>query len=177
MLPTSHHQQLDQASQYIEYLWKAMGLKSGKGEIYDVTILRGLALLAKIHHLPLRTLERVAAHLALFYAAAGGRVWREQCLVTVLCIMKQIEPDLFMKAHSGELQWPAVKGFLHLDQWNDIKAREHFESWWRYLTDKDLQPTEEEWVSERSRDISDTGYHKEQVLLIHCQDFLRIGNL
>lgn len=118
---------------YVRHLWTAMGLSTGDVG-YDDAIQKGLVALSRVHGLSLRSLERVAAYVALVYAATSERYFREPCLVVGLCVMKQIQPDVFAKARSGGLTWSDARDFLRPDKWSEETAREWYERWWRYVT-------------------------------------------
>lgn len=153
------------AAQYIGHLWQALELHTGDRG-YDDGVQKGLAILARVYGVQLRTLERVAAYVAFVRAATSERHFREGCLVVGLCVMKQMRPDLFAKAHSGALRWPDAKDFLRLDEWSDENAREYYELWWRYVTDRSLP--DEPWVDRLKSALFRYNMYRERILAIIC---------
>ena len=174
-LPERNLQQADRASQYIGHLWRVMGLASGDNG-YDDATQRGIVALGGVYHLSLRTLERVAAYVALAKAASEGYL-REPSLIAGLCVMKQLRPDLFARARSGTLEWKDTKEFHRIDEWRDENARAFYEKWWRFATEKDL-PLGEQWVQEMQQIPLGQRLGREKILPFMCGHIeeLRIVN-
>jgi energy-coupling factor transporter ATP-binding protein EcfA2 len=158
-LPEPDPRPPDRTSRYLGYLWQVMGLHDQSGQT-------GLANLGRVYGLSLRTLERVAAYVALVYAATSERNFREACLVVGLCVMRQIKPDLFTKARSGALRWAEARDFLRLDEWSNENAREYYELWWRYVTEETLP--NEPWVRPVESALFGYTMDRDMILPIIC---------
>lgn len=162
ILPESKKPNENRRERYISYLWDGMGLDSGEHD-YDAAIRRGLLMLAGAYGLQLRTLERMAALMALVYAATTIQILRVGALVVGLCVMRLIKPDLYAKAKDANLTWKEAHDFLRLHTWDKKETAEWVEHWWRYATDEALP--EELWVDQCGQLLERYGIWDRQELL------------
>jgi hypothetical protein len=132
-LPTVAPQRASVTQRYLSHLWSDMALGSGREDI-DHQTRTIIEHLATIHQLSLRSLERVATHVALAHAADGlsGQKW--PLLVAGLAVMRQVEPGLFAKARSGRLTWAEVEPFFRFERWPDDRGEWSADLWQR-MTD------------------------------------------
>ncbi len=118
---------------YVHRLWQLQQLKHSKSEQEEL-VKQGVVQLALVHDLGLRTIERVVTNVALVLAAAGPRRYFAAAIPVVLCFMRVLRNDLFLKAAAGTLTWPEVETFLRLDQWGDYNANpDWYQKYWRFV--------------------------------------------
>jgi KAP family P-loop domain len=175
-LPEPNVQGQNRTAKYVSYLWQAMDIRTGDHG-YDGAAQRGLVALGAAYGLSLRSLERVAAYVALVRATITNKHFREPCLVVGLCLMKQREPELFAQARSAALTWGDAAKFLRLGVWSDEKAREWYENWWRFVTEVDLA-IEDHWVKAINSSLFQFGLERHQILPLMCKfiESLDIGD-
>lgn len=139
-LPPSQEHSRPTASRYVRYLWTEMELNSGDGRVDDL-VQREVVNLAEAHSLSLRTLERVATHVALTYAAAGPQGLKLAPLIAGLAVIRQVNANLYTKARRGQLSWSDVQQFYRFDDWPE-EEREWSTGWWRFFTDHAMTDVE-----------------------------------
>lgn len=137
---------------YIDHLWRSVGLDSGDPG-YDGDVRGTLLSLANAYGLSLRTIERVVSHVALVYMATNNKYLRIVALVLPLCLMRQVEPQEYRKATKGELTWPDARTFLRLEQWGSSQGTQHYKQWWRVATDTDENLADESWASDMTTSL------------------------
>lgn len=135
---------------YVDFLWQEMGLGSGEIDV-DEMVREGLALLADHRKVGLRTLDRIATHVALTYASSGPRTLKLAPLIVGLCAMRQMDQRLYDLARRGELSWADAREFLDVTNWSAEEA-EWYENWWRYFTDASVDESEQ-WFQEIARTL------------------------
>lgn len=89
---------------------------------------------AKTRGLNLRTIERIYAQLAVALAYAPERM-RMPPLIAGLCVLKVVEPGLYLKAKKGELDFKEAMGALRLQAVGDQDNRRWASEWWAYALD------------------------------------------
>jgi hypothetical protein len=129
---------------YIEYLWSSMRLDPGEHE-FDMGVKEGLAEFSERLSLSLRRIERIVGHIALVYAASSPGSLRLPVIVVPLCVLRQVEPEIYRKASDGTLRWEDVRDSLGISEWPQGGKKEWYEHWWKYFTLENLPP--EPWVA------------------------------
>ena len=144
---------------YVAHLWRSMELDAG--DSYSVDYVQdGLVALSDAYNLSLRTIERVMAHVALVSGVVATKKLRLEELTVGLCVMRQIDRELYDKARSGLLQWQDAKDFLRLNLWQEHEqATQLYMQWWSYVTDDKLSE-QEEWVVEISKSLRVHGFYR-----------------
>ena len=110
---------------YLQHLAQRMGLPWDPNESTSIII----NYLVRLHERTLRDQERVMLNLALFYKANGGPdgLWnrgdREGSLVLAagLCVMRNLEPELYRAAAHQRLRYEAATSFLNFEQWIGVR--------------------------------------------------------
>jgi hypothetical protein len=131
---TSERHSRERRDRYIDHLWTSMGLKSAdqQGDEETTEILK---ILAKVHDLSLRDLERIAGHIALVYAAVTQRHTILVPFLGVLSVMRLVRRDLYKKAGNGQLAQADVQEFLALNLWDGDHAADWVSEWWQFAID------------------------------------------
>ena len=153
-LPMPQTQQGSTVRRYIDFLWNEMGLDSGDGQV-DQMVREGLALLADHRKISLRTLDRIATHVALTYASSAPRTLKLAPLIVGLCAMRQMNPGLYELAQRGELSYADAVEFFSLKNW-PAKEAKWYANWWRYFTDASVDESEK-WFQEMGRSLVNYG--------------------
>jgi hypothetical protein len=94
-------------------------------------------------------------------------------ILSVLCVLKVISPDLYEAARAGSLSVADLDGHFHFSRWRDQqhpekldKVAEDIEGWWRYVVG---ELSNEELASRYERGISVHGFsHPSQIVLFYC---------
>jgi energy-coupling factor transporter ATP-binding protein EcfA2 len=157
-LPKIKKYNSNKQEKYIEHLWKSMSLNSDDHN-YDEGLKEEFSSLANEYNLSLRTIEKITSHFALVIASTNRNTLRITCLISGLCFMKHLEPNLFFKAKSGTLKWEEVNKFLLLE---NGRRGEWAVNWWKYTTLKELP--EEKWVEGMGQGLWKYSVDREQVL-------------
>lgn len=139
-LPIDRLDRASSSERYVFFLWESMGLNISEGAI-DETIKRQIIIISEIYGISLRTIERIAAHAALAYAATSGNTLRLAPLIAGLAVIRQIRPDIYQKAREGRMTWRDAKDFFKFDEWPD-QIRNRSEGWWRFFTDHSMKNEE-----------------------------------
>ncbi len=95
--------------------------------------IKAIKAIAARRELSLRSVERVMTYLALALTFSGKTFLRPPPMIAGLCVLKVLEPELYVKAKKGELRYDEVAGALGLPKGqdnNDFDVR-----WWRFCTD------------------------------------------
>lgn len=128
---TSEDHPSERRELYIDYLWTGMGLNSvdrqGDGDTRQI-----LKILARVHDLNLRDLERIAGHIALVYAASTNQHPDLSPYLSVLAVMRLIRRDIYDKAREGRLTQAEVQEFLVLNLWDSEYEVEWITDWWQF---------------------------------------------
>lgn len=139
-LPSVPRHQASYCDTYVRYLWDSMGLHGSDGSI-DETIKMQIIYLSETYEISLRTIERIATHAALAYAATNGGRLRLAPLIAGLAAIRQIRPDIYQKARNGRMSWRDAKEVFKFSE-GDEGSQARLVGWWRYFTDKSM--TEDE---------------------------------
>ena len=123
--PVARHERL--VPKFVGYLASAMSL--GKDDMAMVTQV------AEVRSLSFRTVERIATCLALARAfVPKNHLWISP-IVSVLCVMKIIAPQLFYRARERKLTISEIEKFLGFDSKQKDRAhinQEFVMGWWNY---------------------------------------------
>lgn len=149
---------------YLDHLARTMNLSRGDTELVSITVDN----LVQVHDLTFRSQERIMLNLALFYRANGesGRdgmhMRHEQegrlVLAAGLCVVRDIEPDLYRDASRGRLDFTRVSDFLKFEQWSDLSqiGLDRIKEIWKLVTvDGEDQMTEDETARWHASDLLD----------------------
>lgn len=124
----------ERRERYIDHLWTRMGLQSverqGVGDTREL-----LNILAKVHNLNLRDLERIAGYIALVYAVTTKQHPSLEPFLSVLAVMRLIRRDLYDKARVGRLAQADVQEILALNLWDDEIDSDWVSEWWQFAID------------------------------------------
>ncbi len=131
-LPSTLKQNEGSVKRYLDYLWHEMNLGSGNASTDD-EIKFHIVSMAGIYNLNLRTVERIATHLALYFTASGNETFTLSTLVAGLATIRQVAPELYEKARQGKMTWDDAQRFFMFDQWSKDTG-EWDQGWWKYIT-------------------------------------------
>ena len=107
---------------YLDHLGQTMNLS--RDELELVTII--VNSLVHVHGLMFRSQERVMLNLALFRRAHGRKRIRRDIeegrlvLGAGLCVMRDVDPDLYRDAARGRLDFNRALTFLQFERWPDV---------------------------------------------------------
>ena len=126
--------------QYLDHLFKQMDMRMDEPDVFD-HIAEGIGLMAEIYSLPLRTLEQVANNVALVCLATNRRNFRFAPLISGLCVMRIVNPEMYEEARTGRLSLDDAVKFLKFDEWNSERVHtssvEGHKEAWTYATATD----------------------------------------
>jgi hypothetical protein len=129
------------AATYLDHLWPTQGTNS-LNEIIDN--------FCQVRPLSLRTLERIVAYCKIYQASMPQDSLFVPAIVSGLCIMKVLEPQLYGKARSGKLAFEEVSGLLHFGEWRSrinpnekTRASDRAEAWWQIALGTPVQNEQE----------------------------------
>jgi hypothetical protein len=121
------------ASRYLNYLLKQISPASPD----YVTILEKFS---RVHPLSFRTLGRIHSYLHITTISMPKNTVFFPDVISVLCILKVIDPSLYDAARNGNLSFEHLDAVLHFSSWrdqNDPSKRdrigEHVENLWRFV--------------------------------------------
>jgi hypothetical protein len=142
------HSQLTTASKFLHHLIAQSEL-SGDQLVFVRGCVDELKRMSDYVPLSLRTLEQIYSHLLRATAIIPENQFRNEAILTGLSVLKVTEPQLFISAKRGSLEYPRVlKAFGLLDSQNPeynsagniyeqrLSGQRWFESWWRYFSDR-----------------------------------------
>lgn len=120
------------SSEYILYLCGQFGIPTPSREhTWFIT----LANLVRLHGLTFRSVERVVRNLAMYVKANRNyAVTQLMDIAAGLCVMREVEPDLYNDAAGGRLTHRQAKEFLQLKEWDIGWARENMARAWQQVT-------------------------------------------
>ena len=154
-LPEPSDVQQGQRNKYLNYLWKSLNLKF-KDDSTDRIVCEEMQRLANVHTLSLRQIEHALTNVILVAASVNKNRMCAPLVLAGLCIMRQINPDLYEKARNNSLKWDEVNNFLMINNdRNDRNVRlreERVVNWWRYFVDPGAP---EKIISSCSRALQD----------------------
>lgn len=121
-------------TRYLQYLAQPMDMPWDRHQFTTVII----NYLVQVHELPFRMQERVMLNLALFYGANGGpdrlRGLRDGdgslALAAGLCVMRNVEPELYRDAAREQLGYENAMAFLRIEQWPGPEASDYRRLTW-----------------------------------------------
>jgi hypothetical protein len=94
-----------------------------RGELTE-SALDEIARIAEEKGLSLRTVERIATNFALAVGYTGKNTLRLSVVIATLCVLKVVEPALYLKAKAGKLRFEEIQKFINLDAENRGDDRE-----------------------------------------------------
>lgn len=94
--------------------------------------------------LSLRQIQNLSANVSLAYAAARENEFRPTVLITFLVALKTLNPDLFMKARGGTLNWREFEAFVKTGDWDQFKI-DRVIKLFRYHSEKTINANDPEW--------------------------------
>lgn len=107
---------------YLDHLGQKMDLSRNDLELVTTIVNR----LVEAHDLTFRSQERVMLNLTLFRRAQGQQHMRHEIeegrlvLAAGLCVMRDVEPDLYRAAIQGRLSFERARTFLRFERWPDV---------------------------------------------------------
>ena len=117
--------------EYIRFLCGEFGLPTpDRDHIWFIAMSR----LARLEGLTLRSVERVVRNFALY--ARTNRNYVVPKLMDIaagLCVMREVNPELYSSAAKGRLTFRHATEFLRLSEWN-LLAHEEIERTWQQVT-------------------------------------------
>ena len=125
-----HHERL--IPKFISHLNKVMSL--------DQEVMRVVGRVAEARNLSFRTIERIATCVALARSFVPKNHLWISAIISVLCIMKIIAPEVFRRARDGRVTLDEIKAFLALDgSTKDIGGinTDWLVGWWKYCLSAD----------------------------------------
>ena len=128
-------------SEYIRFLCSEFALPTPD---LDHTWFIAMSNLARLYGLTLRSVERVVRNLAVY--AKTNRYYpviRLMDIAAGLCVMREVNPDLYKKAAEGRLTSGHATEFLQLSEWNIGWSREGIEKTWKRVTRESSLPLDE----------------------------------
>jgi hypothetical protein len=104
---------------------------------------------SRVRTLSLRTLERVYAYVALAEASISSNHLNIPYIISVLCISKVLDAELYDKCRQGNATFGAINELMKFSSWHDVhdpltrdRVGKETENWWRYalgdLKDEEL---------------------------------------
>lgn len=163
-------------SKYINYIWEKMELKYAEADL-NQSIREGLTCVSEVFGLSLRSIERIAVHLALVKAATNKRNFRIPCIVVGLCVMRLEDPDLYRKAKDGSLSWKEASEFFQFENWQAETVRPGwYKDWWKFsLEGKVSDPSE---IPDFSNTLAPYGMDPKEIiprLAEYIEDFVVVS--
>jgi hypothetical protein len=102
-------------------------------------IMNIIARFCRVNPLSLRTLERVFAYSVIVEISSPPNALKIPYIISVLCIMKVLNPDLYNLSRSGNVTFVQVDQLMRFGHWRDEhdpqkrdQTGEEAENWWRY---------------------------------------------
>lgn len=127
-------------ARFIDYLTKNLDLTGTHRDALDL-VLR----VAEARDLSLRTIERIVTNVALAYAFLPPKRFAPPPIVSGLCTLKVVEPELYRCALHGALSYAAAAEVLGFPLKRVGEADLPFDArWWAYCTDGPLKLEERE---------------------------------
>jgi KAP family P-loop domain len=139
---------------YLRYLQKEYS--TGSLNVNSV-----IARFCRVRPLSLRTLERIFAYARIAKVSMPLNSFNRPEILSILCVIKVINPDLYEAARTGNLSFTQLDGLLQVGRWRDQhdpekrdQVGEHVENWWRFALG---ELGNEELVSQYKRGLSPYG--------------------
>jgi len=118
-----------------------------------------LRAIVRAYKLTLRQIESVVTNLVLSFLAASPREYRPAIILSMMCTLKTVRPQIFVSAKSGQFEYSAFESFVREGRWerdfdverllrvfryhsapeldeNDPEYRGFAEQLWRYNLDR-----------------------------------------
>jgi hypothetical protein len=94
---------------------------------------------SRLRSLSLRTLERIFSYVSLAETSIPPKHLKNSCIISVLCIIKVIDPGLYEFCRTGSVNFSQVEFLMRFHSWRDEhdpqqrdRIGENTENWWRY---------------------------------------------
>lgn len=131
---------MEVSGEYIRYLCAEFGLPRPD---HDHTWFVVMASLVRLYGLTLRSVERVVRNFAMY--ARTNRNYPVVKLMEIaagLCVMREVEPDLYETAGEGRLTFRRVEEFLRLGEWEVGWGGDELKITWQEVTREHSLPLE-----------------------------------
>lgn len=154
-------------NRYLSYLWGALEIRFAD-ERQGQLMQRELLAVSEAYNFSLRQLEHAMTNIALVAAAVAPNNILIAPLVAGLCVMRQVNPELYDKARRGRLTWPEASAFLNPAPGTGI-ADDWSVDWWKFATGADMP---DDKVQEHSRDLRRYNIHDRERLLPFMAEYI-----
>lgn len=91
-------------------------------------------------NLSFRTIERIMSNLVVSLTMSPSGYAKIAPIVAGLCVIKACDPNLFLKAKSGRLEFGDVMAFFNFDKWQSRRSNDSLfaKKWWMFFLLEDL---------------------------------------
>jgi hypothetical protein len=152
---------------YLRYLQK----EYSTGSLNVVSVIEGFC---RVRPLSLRTLERIFAYARIAKVSIPPNSLHRPEILSILCVIKVINPDLYEAARTGNLNITQLDGLLQFGRWHDQhdpekrdQVGQHVENWWRFALG---ELGNEELVSQYKQGLSQYGNpHPSGIIPYFCE--------
>jgi hypothetical protein len=136
--------------------------------VADTNLSQIIERFSRLRSLSLRTLERIFAYVSLAETSIPPRHLKIPYIVSVLCIIKVIDPDLYEFCRSGNVSFSQVHFLMRFEDEHDPRQRDRTskdaENWWRFaLGDLD----DEELVRQYDRNLAPFSHPHPSTIVPH----------
>ncbi len=149
-------------STFLRYIFKQLSNDGSSGELegYIEDYLEAVSIEKSFS---LRTVEKIVTHIRLVLAAANDNESMNDnksirgILITGLCVLKIVEPELYIKARNNTLTLKEIKDFFRFDKWDRENGTFSRRIWTRCLAD---ELPENELPENRFPEDDDLDWHR-----------------
>jgi hypothetical protein len=141
LVDTAIHKHERAAVRFVGYLFKAMEFDTRD----DLVKVAGAFLrhIARHYNLSLRAIEQIMTALALAVSSKPKNVACPYGVLVALCVLKVVDPDLYITAKTGTLPFDKSRVALALNMPSEVDDESTIRwigEFWRFVTDLDLPP-------------------------------------
>ncbi len=134
--------------EYITYLWGRNQLNLVPMDPNRCTdFLDSLECVFQNRQVSLRTIEKIMANIAIFYAGSSSGGGANPALVAGVCCIRHWDTELYVKILSTNVTWDEISRFFGFDSWPQNEDSSWFRDLWCIIFDQlDFEPDESSWL-------------------------------
>lgn len=147
---------------YIQNLWSRMGMNCDVPR-YDEMVRKSVSDYGNAFDCSLRSLNRIASHVALLYAATNEQFMRVPSIAVGLCFMRLYDRELYFKAKNKSLTWEEANSFFRFDSWpGNTSAVDRYRGWWQSCIEG--KAINDQWAERIGSALFEYGLSEEDII-------------